>query len=54
MNVEFDKSFIKSLDKSKSLYPRIEKLISGLEQINSNTFRFIIVALRKDIYKFFQ
>ena len=54
MNVEFDKSFIKSLVKvkSKSLNPKIEKLMSELEQINSNTFRFIIVAHRKDIYKF--
>jgi mRNA interferase RelE/StbE len=35
--VEFDKSFDKSLDKlkDKSLYPKIEKVISILEKTNS-------------------
>ncbi|CAD5293478.1 MULTISPECIES: type II toxin-antitoxin system RelE/ParE family toxin [unclassified Imperialibacter] len=88
MIIEFDKSFAKSLDKTKnrSLYHKIEKLISeleksdsvldlpnikkltgfknyyrarigeyriGFEKINETTFRFIIVAHRKDIYKLF-
>jgi mRNA interferase RelE/StbE len=37
MIVEFDKSFDKSLDKlkDKSLYPKIEKVISILEKTNS-------------------
>ncbi len=37
MIVEFDKSFDKSLDKlkEKSLYPKIEKIISILEKTNS-------------------
>jgi mRNA interferase RelE/StbE len=37
MIVEFDKSFEKSLDKlkDKSLYPKIEKVISILEKTNS-------------------
>ncbi len=37
MIVEFDKSFEKSLDKlkDKSLYPRIEKIISVLENSSS-------------------
>lgn len=39
MEVEFDKSFDKSLDKlkDKSLFPKIEKVISILEKTDSLT-----------------
>jgi mRNA interferase RelE/StbE len=88
MIIEFDKSFEKSLEKTrnKSLFQKIEKVIIdfenaksltdlpnvkkltgykiyyrlrigeyrlGFEKISENTFRFIIVAHRKDIYKTF-
>lgn len=88
MIIEFDKSFEKSLEKTKnnSLFQKIEKVIVefekaksltdlpnvkkltgykyyyririgeyrlGFEKISENTFRFIIVAHRKDIYKTF-
>jgi mRNA interferase RelE/StbE len=88
MIIEFDKSFEKSLEKTrnKSLLQKIEKIIVdfenaksltdipgvkklsgykyyyririgeyrlGFEKINDNTFRFIIVAHRKEIYKSF-
>ena len=88
MIIEFDKSFEKSLEKTrnKSLLQKIEKVILdfeqaksltdlpnvkkltgykyyyririgeyrlGFEKISENTFRFIIVAHRKDIYKVF-
>lgn len=88
MIIEFDKSFEKSLEKTrnKSLFQKIEKVIIefehaksltdlpnvkkltgykyyyrvrigeyrlGIEKISENTYRFIIVAHRKDIYKTF-
>jgi mRNA interferase RelE/StbE len=88
MNVEFDRSFLKSLRKLNDgqLREKIEKLIVtleqsnslskittvkkivghqnyyrirlgdyriGIEKINSNTVRLIIVAHRKDIYAVF-
>jgi mRNA interferase RelE/StbE len=88
MIIEFDKSFEKSLEKTKnkSLFLRIEQIIIdfenaksltdiqnviklsgykhyyririgeyrlGFEKITEKTFRFIIVAHRKDIYKLF-
>ncbi len=88
MIIEFDKSFEKSLEKTKnnSLFQKIEKVIVefekaksltdlpnvkkltgykyyyririgeyrlGFEKISENTFRFIIVAHRNDIYKTF-
>jgi len=88
MNVEFDRSFLKSLRKlnDSQLLEKIEKLIVtleqsdslskimtvkkivghqnyyrirlgdyriGIEKINSNTVRLIIVAHRKDIYAVF-
>ncbi len=88
MNVEFDKSFEKSLDRirNKALFPKIENIIQefekaktvneiqnikklsgfrnyyrvrlgeyriGIETIDKNTIRFILIAPRKEIYRFF-
>jgi mRNA interferase RelE/StbE len=88
MNVEFDKSFEKSLDRirNKAIYPKIESIILefekaktvneiqnvkkltgfrnyyrvrlgeyriGIETIDKNTIRFILIAHRKEIYRFF-
>lgn len=88
MNVEFDKSFEKSLDRirNKAIYPKIESIILefekaktvneiqnvkkltgfrnyyrvrlgeyriGIESFDKNTIRFILIAHRKEIYRFF-
>ncbi|CAD5266939.1 MULTISPECIES: type II toxin-antitoxin system RelE/ParE family toxin [unclassified Imperialibacter] len=49
-----DLASIKKLTGFKSYYRiRIGEYRIGLEKINENTFRFLIVAHRKDIYKLF-
>lgn len=88
MVVEFDNSFLKSLEKVKNpkLFSKVEKIILslesteqlnevssikklsgfknyyrikvgdyrlGIEKINKQTIRFILIAHRKDIYKKF-
>ncbi len=88
MNVEFDKSFEKSLDRIrvKALYQKIGRVVKecesadkignisnikklsgfrdyyririgeyrmGFELMDENTIRFIIIAHRKDIYRYF-
>ena len=56
MIVEFDKSFEKSLDKlsDKSLFPKIEKIISTLEAIDSLNDLTNIKKLKgfKDYYRY--